>query len=364
MLCDGFMLKKIVPLILIAILLCGCVKKTEEEITFASWGSITEVEITKKIISDFEKNNPDIKVKFMHIPQNYFQKLHLLFASNTAPDVIFVNNLNLPVYAKYLEELNVKDKQDFYKPALDGLSYHGKLLAVPRDISNLVFYVNTDKTDLPRNTWKIEDILKITKPNMYTVSYEEDIYWILPYLSYFGGGIFDYDSNLVINSDESKKAISFYKDLRTKYHIAPTRSQIGSSTLAQMFLDGKIIFYLSGRWMYPKINEKAGFNWAIINFPYGIYPQPCDVSGWAVSKNSKHKNAAKRFVEYISNENSSEYYAQTGLIVPARIKPSKKLNNNLHNERVFLEVINHSEKTNVGNNYKKLVDKINLELDL
>jgi multiple sugar transport system substrate-binding protein len=74
-------------------MLCGCSDKSREEITFATWGSVTEVGITKKIISEFERNNPDIDVKFMHIPQNYFQKIHLLFASSTAPDVIFINNL-------------------------------------------------------------------------------------------------------------------------------------------------------------------------------------------------------------------------------------------------------------------------------
>ena len=65
---------------------------TRDVIQFASWGSKSEVEIIKPILKDFEKENPSIKIDFMHIPQNYFQKIHLLFASNTAPDVIFINN--------------------------------------------------------------------------------------------------------------------------------------------------------------------------------------------------------------------------------------------------------------------------------
>ena len=97
------MLKKLLILLLIPFILCACEKKTKEEITFSSWGSVTEVRIINKIISDFEHENPDIKVNFLHIPQNYFQKLHLLFASNQAPDVIFVNNLYLPLYAKKLQ---------------------------------------------------------------------------------------------------------------------------------------------------------------------------------------------------------------------------------------------------------------------
>ena len=87
------MLKKLLILLLIPFILCACEKKTKEEITFSSWGSVTEVRIINKIISDFEHENPDIKVNFLHIPQNYFKKIHLLFASSQAPDVIFINNL-------------------------------------------------------------------------------------------------------------------------------------------------------------------------------------------------------------------------------------------------------------------------------
>ena len=94
------MLKKIVLSLLIPLFLSGCsVNKDVQEITFSSWGSISEVQILKKLISDFESENPGTKINFQHIPQNYFQKLHLLFASNTAPDVIFNNNLYLPLYA-------------------------------------------------------------------------------------------------------------------------------------------------------------------------------------------------------------------------------------------------------------------------
>ena len=146
------MLKKFFLVLFAIILLTGCRSQYSDKIilTFSSWGSITEVDVIKQVIVDFEKENPKIKIQFMHIPQNYFQKIHLLFASNTAPDVVFINNLNLPIYEKYLEDLtDIVDKKDFYPVSISALSYNNKLLALPRDISNLVFYVNLDKTKLP-----------------------------------------------------------------------------------------------------------------------------------------------------------------------------------------------------------------------
>ena len=358
------MLKKIILFLIIPFILCGCSCK-EESVTFATWGSVTEVGIIKKIISDFELENPNIKINLMHIPQNYFPKIHLLFASNTAPDIIFINNLNLPVYAKYLEPVEDINTADFYPQGIKGLKYNDVLLAVPRDISNLVFYVNTDKVKLPKKNWKLEDLLKIKSKNgSFVVGYEDLVYFALPYLRYFGGEILDNNGVLIIDDDKSQAGLGFYKNLKNKYNIAPQKSDVGSSTLAQMFIEEKIIFYLSGRWMYPKISEKAAFNWSVINFPNGKLPQPCDVSGWAITRGSKNKIAAKKFVDYISSEKSAEYFAKTGLIVPARIKASELLNNNSHNEKIFLEAIQYSENTHVNKDYKKITDNINKNFDL
>lgn len=341
------MIKKLILLTLIPFMLCGCSKQSQEEISFSSWGSVSEVKILKQIISEFETQNPDIKIKFMHIPQNYFQKIHLLFASNTAPDVIFINNLNLPIYQNYLEDLsNEINPQDYFPQSIDGLSAKGKLLAVPRDISNLIFYINRDLVPQIPPNWTLNDFMQIaqksTSGNVFGVSFEEDVYWALPYLQAF-------DENLL--EDKEFKGLNFYKDLRDKYKVAPSKSQIGSSTLAQMFLNGKIAMYLSGRWMYPKISEKAEFNWYIAEFPGGK-GVPCDTSGWAISKNSKHKESAKKFVQYLASEQSSEYFTQTGLIIPARIEVSK-----LIKEPVFLDAVKTSVKTPVNKDYKKLTDK-------
>lgn len=353
------MLKRLLVLIFGILVLCGCSSKNNAEIiTFSSWGSVTEVGIIKKIISDFEKENPGIKIKFLHVPQNYFQKLHLLFASNTPPDVIFINNLYLPVYANKLADLsNFVNKDEFYEQSLSALSYEGKLLAIPRDISNLVLYVNLDLlTKISQNLTMTEFLAlakEVSKNGIYGIGMEDEAYYLLPYLSYFGE---DFETIL---SSEHSKGLEFYKDLKNKEKAAPKKSQVGSSTLAQMFLDKKIAMYLSGRWMYPKITEKADFKWQIISFPKGEFLLPCDSSGWSISKDSKHKESAIRFVQYLSDKKSSEYFTDTGLIVPARKSVSERLNNKKHNEQVFLTVINNSKNTKVTKDYKKKIDKIN-----
>ena len=327
-------------LLLIPFILCACDKNNKEEITFSSWGSVTEVQIIDKIIAEFERENPEIRVNFIHIPQNYFQKIHLLFASSQAPDVIFINNLYLPVYASKLDDLSKFAERDKYYPeSLKALSYGGKLLAIPRDVSTLVFYRNRDLiSTVPKNLDEFMEVLK-SAPD-YGVSYERDVYYMFPYVITMGEDIY-----------HPEKSLKFYKNLEGRF--APSPADVGSSTQAQMFLDGKIGLYLSGRWMYPKISEKADFNWDVITFPGMV---PLDASGWAVSAESKHKEQARKFVNYLSSKKSSEYFLKTGLIVPARIETSKKIDNG-----IFLEAITKSRAIPVDKDYRKITDRMNKE---
>lgn len=353
-------------------------KSTKTTVQFASWGSESEISILKPILKDFEKENPDIKVDFMHIPQNYFQKIHLLFASNTAPDVIFMNNQYLPIYANagVLEDLtNDFDFSKFYPQTVKALSWESKIYAVPRDVSNLVIFYNKDIFDkynvpYPNPNWTMQDFLiiaeKLThRPNVFGISFEEEPLMFLPYLTNFGGG-FEVEK---INSENSKQALEFYANLRNKYHVAPQKDESASATMAQMFLQEKLAMHLSGRWLVPKYRQEAKFDWDIINFPVGKSGSvvPLDASGWTISKSSKHKKEAIKLVEYLSSKTSLQKFTKSGLIVPARIDVANSKtfldNQKPHNARIFLDVIKTSKPTPVTVNYRETLDKIKTDTE-
>lgn len=373
----GNCLKKIIPILLLLVLICGgCAQKdTRTVIEFASWGSKSEIDILKPILSDFEKENPEIKIDFMHIPQNYFQKIHLLFASNTAPDVIFINNLYLPIYANanLLEELTV-NKNDFYPQALEALSWNGKLYAIPRDVSNLVVFYNKDLFDrknitYPASEWNFDDFLKtaqkLTDKNTFGVSFEEDPLFYLPYLMSNGGGILPSE----IEKKGSQYGLNFYADLRKKYHVAPLKSESASATMAQMFLQQKLGMYISGRWMVPKLRNEADFDWDVTQFPKGTNGSivQLDTSGWAIAKSSKHKEEAQKLVNYLTSSKNSEKFATSGLIVPARKDASRSKyfldgQKPVHS-KIFLDIIETSKPTPVTVDYREITDKLKKSME-
>lgn len=378
------MLKKIVFILLIFILclfLGFCLGKkpdSDVHIQFATWGSESEINILKPMLEDFEKQNNGIKVDLMHIPQNYFQKIHLLFASNTAPDVIFINNLYLPLYANagVLEDLTGygEFEYDKYFPkSLEAMKFKGKIYALPRDVSNLVFFYNRDLfkkqgVSYPTKNWTLEDLLnkaqKLTTKETFGISFEEKPLYYLPYMLYYGGwGVNDtanYFKEDVLDKPENKKGLEFYADLRRKYHVAPRKEEIGSATMAQMFLQGKVGMYLSGRWMVPKFRQEAKFDWDVVEFPKTMF---MDSSGWAVSRTSKHKPEAVKLIKFLASEDNSQKFAKSGLIVPARIDSAYSKSfldgQKPNNAQAFLNTAKNSVPTPVTVNYNEILDDLN-----
>lgn len=364
-------LKKVFAGFLLCIMLSGCSFRHEDTVVlkFSTWGSASEMKILVPIIKEFEAQNPDIKVEIMHIPQDYMKKLHLLFASNLAPDVILINNLSLPVYTKFLEPLDSYiNKSDYYWQALNSMTVNGQLYAIPRDSSTLVVYYNKEIFDkcgvkYPDKNWTMENLVSISKKltdrNHYGFSYEPKILFALPFMHYYGGGILDKKGEYIGGSVESEKGINLYKDLAYKYNYSPTPAQAGSKTQAQMFLEGKLAMHLSGRWLVPKYRECATFNWDIVNFPKS--KATVDSSGWAISRLSKNKESAIKFVLFLSDKKNIEKMTNDGLIVPSRIDVATSktfLDGKPNHSDLFLYAVETSNTTKVSKDYNNLADRL------
>ena len=371
-------MKKFLFLVLIIILFMLSFMPKQTNITaikYATWGSQTEIEILKPLLSEFEKQNPDIKVELLHIPQNYFQKIHLLFASNSAPDVIFINNYYLPFFANAnVLEPYERDLKEFENKALDALKFENKQYAIPRDISVIVIFRNKNlfkncNVKLTSDIGTMKDFLEISekfkKCGVFGISFEEKPpLFYLPYLMSEGGGILSDDAKTnILNSKNSQKGLKFYSDLRNKYYVAPTASESANKTMAQMFLQGKMAMHLTGHWLVPKYLEEASFEWDTVTFPKGSSGSvvSLDASGWAISKSSKHKDEAKKLVDFLSSKDSIQKYTQSGLIVPARKDILKGEFANSPYNKAFINAVQTAKPTPVSVDYNELINRLNQE---
>lgn len=375
-------MKKIISFVIVILLIAIFFILNKKEntptntISFSSWGSQSETIIMKELIREYEQRS-GTKINFVHIPQNYFQKIQLLFASGLEPDVVFFNNQNIQMYIKagLLEDLSkYTDENTFYSEALNCFKYKNGIYAIPRDISTLVLYYNKDifdsrKIDIQKEIIDLKSLTntleKIKNDKYFGINFEEDTLFWSYYLASNGGGIISDDKKeIIITKKESIEALKLYSDMINKKHIMPTKAEIGSKTTAQMFINQELALYLGGRWMVPKFRELIDFNWDIMEFPVSknkkVY---ADASGWAISKKSKNKERAIDFIKFLSSEKSLNKLAKTGLIIPANIKAAEwtikeDKNKSPQSSEVFISMIKNTKCTPVNENYASINDII------
>jgi multiple sugar transport system substrate-binding protein len=319
----------------------GGVPNGKTTLTLSAWGTLEELHTLKTQVHAFEEAHPSLKVHIRHMPDLYTQGLQMLIASNQTPDVMMLNSLDVQRFcqAGLLQDAFslIKHEQDaFFPTALRSMTApDGTLCAVPRDVSDLVVYVNQDllKT-LPRHTqallnpsWHLGDLPAIAEaianlhrqPKTWTVSFYQApaLFW-LPFVWSEGGEVFK-NQTIQFNAT-AVQALAQYKALRHSPHLAPDRQEIGNTTMSDLFLQGRLLCLLSGRWAVPLLRENASFSWDVLPFPQGKAGSRVgiDSTGYAVSRHSPHLKDAQALTRFLSSASAQQAWVHSGLIVPAR----------------------------------------------
>ncbi len=319
----------------------GGVPNSETTLTLSSWGTLDELQTLKTQVHAFEEAHPTLHVKIRYMPDLYTQSLQMLIASNQTPDVMMLNSLDVQRFcqAGLLEDassLIQQERNAFFPTALKSMTApNGTLCAVPRDVSNLVVYVNQDLLKrlapqaqaLVKPSWHLADLPKIAESvadlhrptKTWTISFYQApaLFW-LPFVWSEGGELFN-NQTLKLN-DPAIQALADYKALRQHTHLAPDRQEIGNATMSDLFLQGRLLFFLSGRWSVPFLREKATFQWDVLPFPQGKSGSRVgiDSTGYAMSRRSPHLKDAQALTRFLSRTDSQKAWVHSGLIVPAR----------------------------------------------
>jgi len=286
------------------------------------------------IVSQFERDNPDIKVRMQIIPWGtYYDKLTLSLAYGGAPDVFIVHAARLPEFASFGKLHPVGDMFASTTPALTASDfaprpwaatfYNGVQYALPLDTHPGGLYYNTKlfkeagivddhgNAKPPTNlTEFIADAQKLTKdtdgdgrPDQWGFVYTNFRSNWITFATQFGADIVSHDGKrCVIDSPQSIRASQLMHDLIYKYKIAPRPDGI-DSWLA--FRQGKVAMAMEGIYMLDSLQEQTGLHFAGAPVPqFGPVP-----STWAGSHllaqpdgiSPERSRAAWRLMRYISD---------------------------------------------------------------
>lgn len=140
------------------------------------WGTWQDQRVMDGVISDFEKENPNIKVKFVKQDlSQYRERVTTRIQNGSGPDIFSFHNSWYPMVSNVLsplmQDVITKDQfvSDYYDVIQKDLIKNGKVVGIPLQFDTLALFVNTkilsDAGVSPPNTWQafIDASSKLTK---------------------------------------------------------------------------------------------------------------------------------------------------------------------------------------------------------
>jgi len=264
---------------------------------YMAWGNPEQLAAEQELIDEFTRRHPAIRVKLTLVPGSaYYQKLQVMLASGTAPDVFRCDHYQFPAYAQRgyflpLDEFVQRDPDfryaDYFDQVIEEGRHAGRFYGVNTLFGARVIYYNKDLfaraglTDpyvlYRRGEWTVEQFLDAAQ--RLTVTGHNGIVEQFGVLVHplevwtfawgFGGEILTPDgSRCVADQPGTVQALQFLRDLRHRWHVTPTPAENALS--AYTFESGRIAMVFDWAGAAPRYRQHIrNFDWDIVSIPSG-----------------------------------------------------------------------------------------------
>lgn len=312
------------------------------KLKFSMWGNDAQKMMYEGLIAEFKKTHSNIEVEIVVIPfADYQQKLSIMLASRTAPDVGWLADRMIPqlIESGQLADIsssvmndNDYNLSDMYPSTLTMFRRGDKLYGIPFSTPPVMMYYNKslfrDKglktpTELYKEgNWTYEQFLHAAKAiaepgsGVYGVKLVRD--WnnwsdaLLPLFWSHGADLFTKDGTaFALNSAEGREVLQLYSNLMFKDGVHP---QPGDEI---DFESGKIGMYTDRYSYMSKARAITDFAWDIAPMPEGIKGTGTSLgyAGYSVFDTENPLEAAE-FLKFITNASSMGVTSQ--YFVPSR----------------------------------------------
>ena len=318
-------------------LLCGCRAEEAKKLTIATVNNADMI-IMQRLSKQFEEKT-GIQLEWVVLEENVLRQRVTtdITTGGGQFDVITIGAYETPIWGKQGRLLTLDDLGDDYdygdlvEPVRNGLSYDGKMYAVPFYAESSFTYYRTDLFEkaglvMPeRPTYEQikEFAAKLHDPanKVYGIGlrgkpgWGENMAFVTTMVNTFGGRWFDMDWRPQLTSPAWKEAVTFYADLQRNYG-PPGASANGHNECRALFASGNCAMWIDATsaagYVFDKgqsrVADKVGFTAA----PTARVPNG---AGWAwawglaIPASSRRAAAARQFVEWAT---SKEYVRLVG----------------------------------------------------
>ncbi|MBE3591563.1 MAG: ABC transporter substrate-binding protein [Thermoanaerobacter sp.] len=333
----------------------------------------------KKIVDDqiakFKEKYPNIDVQIETIVGDYMQKLQTELASNTAPDIFYLDSMPAPQLMSsgvleplddYIKKYNV-DVNDFEPALLSAFQWEGKTYGLPKDFNTLALFYNKDMfkevgINEPPKTWEeLRDVAKkLTKDGVKGLVLSADLARFDAFINQNGGSVYQ-DGKVTLNLPQNAQALDFYVGLITKDKVADTPQNMGEGWNGDAFAAKKAAMAIEGGWMIPFLKEKApDLNYGIAELPAGKQKSTMAFTvAYVMNKNSQHKDEAFKLIEFLTGKEGQQFVVDSGLALPSRKSMQEGFKEKYPDRAAFVDGASYAVPWQFGLYGTKVVDAAN-----
>ncbi|MBA3929183.1 MAG: ABC transporter substrate-binding protein [Xanthomonas sp.] len=333
-------------LIVALVLVAGCARTEEERTVVRFWVMGYEGEIVAKLLPEFERQHPDIRVDLQIVPWlSAHEKLLTAFAGESLPDVSPIGNTWIPEFAALdaLEPLDDEiaatpgfDQADFFPGVWDTGVIEGRAYAVPWYVeTRLPFYrrdmlAKAGVKTLPAswNEWRVamREVKQVAGQGNYAILLPLNEFEPLLSLAIQQPEPLLREDGRYGNfrSEGFRQSLGFYKEMFDR-QWAPVVTNNQISNVWDEFGKGFYSFYISGPWNIAKFKERLPAaqqkDWMTMPLPGPNGPGASLANGtsFVVFKDSPNKDAAWQLIAWLSSPAvQAEFHALTGDLPPRR----------------------------------------------
>ncbi len=319
-------------------LFTSCSNNNDEKKTIRFWAMGAEAEYVTKLVPEFEKQNPGIKIKVQQIPWTAAQeKLVTAFASDNTPDACQLGNTWIPQFAalnaiipldEYIKTSEQINNDKYFKGIWETNVIDEKVFGIPWYVDTRVMFYRKDVFEKagyknsPKTWAELYDLSKKIK-SLYPGKEKYAIY--LPTNEWAPFVMFGMEAGSSLLKDENtqgdfsgkqfKEAFKFLTDFH-KQNLAPIGiSQV--TNVYQAFAEEYFSMYISGPWNIPEFKKWMKGNltdkWMTAPMPGYANEYPgvslAGGSSLVIFKDSKFKKEVWKFFEYLSQPKTQlEFY--------------------------------------------------------
>lgn len=350
---------------------CGPTKQSDQKVvTYFARATPDQLKIWNKVVDEFMKQNPDIKVIIENVNYDaYWDKLLTMCAAGTPPDVVFMESTRLasfvdknaliPVDSFINQDKDIK-LSDFYTKALKSYQIKDHLYGLPNDVAVIALFYNKDLFDqegvaYPTDDWTWEDMLRMAKK--FTRDKDGDGHidqfglatypWKAAVLQN-GGKLVDDPENptrSMLGQPKAREALQFCVDLIYKHKAHPPAIRKNAQASYEMFMAQTAAMSCEGHWMVPMFRN-AKFRWDVVTLPRKVN-RGCENYGscFSIPKGSRNVEAAWRLIKFFAGHEGQQILVSDGFSTPAlkSIAASEYFLSGLpDNDQAFIKMVEES----------------------